>query len=142
MCEHCTPLTVKDFSSQRDFGDFEKILQAKCIDGTFVRVVNADETKSAALEETYQCTFCNTDWVLFIDGRSERGYFLPVEGVTIHEDNQAYETNSNFETFQKETFQGKRSKNCGCCLLMILLFLGLIIYGLYSLVSFLFNLLF
>ncbi|MBC8754188.1 hypothetical protein H2O64_05860 [Kordia sp. YSTF-M3] len=137
MCEHCTPLTVNNFSSQEDFGDFKEILQAKCIDGTFVRVINAGETRSALFDENYQCTFCETDWVLFVDGRSEHGYFLPAEGITVRDNDQTYESNSRFEAFQP-----KRSKNCGCCLGMIFLLIALIIYGLYSLVAFLFDLLF
>jgi len=139
MCKHCTPLTVKNFFSQEDFGDFDKILQAKCVDGTFVRVVNSDETKNSMYNDKdfYQCTFCETDWVLFFESRSERGYFLPLDGVTTYENNQTNEANGNFKTFQV-----KRSKSCGCCLLLILLFLGLIIYGLYSLIAFLFDLLF
>ncbi len=137
MCEHCIPLTVKNFSSQEDFEHFEKILQAKCIDGTFVRIVNADETRNASLKENYQCTFCETDWVLFVDTHSERGYFLPSEGVTVHENNQTAESASRFQTFQT-----KSKGNCGCCLGVFFLFLALIIYGLYSLVAFLFDLLF
>ncbi|QHI37685.1 hypothetical protein IMCC3317_30660 [Kordia antarctica] len=135
MCEHCTPLTAKNFSSQKDFKTFEKVLETKCVEGTFVRVVNANETENKSLEDNYQCTFCGTDWVLSIDEGSWRGYFLPVEGVTVFEDHQTNETNSRFETFQ-----GKRSKNCGCCLGMIFLFIALILYLIYSFASFVIDL--
>lgn len=138
MCEHCTPFTVKDFSSQQDFRSFKNTLDAACIDETFIRVINADETARFNNRETYQCTFCETDWTLFIDTRSWHGSFLPAQGVTVFEDNETYEESDT--TFK--TFQGKSNKNCGCCLLMFLLFLGLIVYGLYSLVSFLLDLLF
>jgi hypothetical protein len=136
MCEHCTPLTTQKFPSEQDFISFQKVLKTKLVDGTFIRVITAEDLP---LEPRYQCTFCNTDWVLSVPERSIRGYFLPEQRIVEYENN---ETNNNFETFQGKAFQGKRSKNCGCCLGMILLFLGLIIYGLYSLVSFLFDLLF
>lgn len=132
MCEHCTPLTTENFSSQKDFKTFEKVLETKCVDGTFVRVVNADETENRLFEDNYQCTFCGTDWVLSIDENSWRGYFLPVEGITMRE---PIETNSRFETFQ-----GKRSKNCGCCLGMIFLFIALILYLIYEFSSFVIDL--
>jgi len=140
MCEHCTPFTTKDFSSQQDFGDFYETLEAACINETFIRVVNADETGNVHHKETYQCTFCETDWVLYVHKRAWNGSFLPTAEVTVYEEHQTDESNTTFETFK--TFQGKSNKNCGCCLLLFLVLLGSIVYGLYSLVSFLFDLLF
>lgn len=131
MCEHCTPLTKLRFPSKRDFISFKKKFKAKLVDGTFIQVINSDETEHTSLESTYQCTFCSIDWVLSLPKNVWRGYFLPEESIVKYEDN---EPSSNFKTFQ--------GKSCGGCLLMILLLLALIIYGLYSLVAFLFDLLF
>lgn len=131
MCEHCTPLTRENFPSEQDFIAFEKVLEAKSVDGTFIRVITANDLP---LEPRYQCTFCNTDWVLSVPERSWRGYFLPEQSVANYENNN---TNTSFESFQTKT-----KGNCGCCLGMTFLFLALIIYGIYSLIAFLFDLIF
>lgn len=132
-CAHCAPFATKKFSSQEDFVAFEKELEAKCVDGTFIQVVNADDTEEMSLQVQYQCTHCGNDWTLSIPENAYRGYFSPNTEIE-HE-----QTNTNF--FQAN--MRKRGKgNCGCCLGMIFLLILLLLYGLYNLVDFLFDLIF
>ena len=73
MCEHCTPLAKNTFPSEQDFISFEKVLEAKSIDGTFIRVIDTDELEHNTRKSTYQCTFCGTDWVLSVPENFNRG---------------------------------------------------------------------
>ncbi|EDP96687.1 hypothetical protein U8527_00095 [Kordia algicida OT-1] len=133
-CVHCAPFAKKKFSSQEDFIAFEKELEAKCVDGTFIRIVNADETEMPSWQSTYQCTFCETDWELAIPEGKMRGYFLPTDQVS-----QPQQNNNNYYFNMKSS---KRSPNCGCCLGMIFLLILLILYILWQFVDFLFDLIF
>ncbi|WP_420570998.1 hypothetical protein [Kordia sp.] len=137
MCEHCTPFATKTFSSQEDFNVFEKALDAKCEDGTFIQIVSSDDTEEMSLQSRYQCTYCNNDWVLSVPEHAYRGYFLETVD-TEQEQEQTHDTNR----FYHADFSKKSKGNCGCYLGMLFLFVILIVYGIYSLFSFLFDVLF
>lgn len=139
MCENCTPFKTAKFSSYQEFATFEKTLDAKCEDGTFIRVVTADDTENATFIDTYECTTCGEDWVLAAPEHFSHGSFLPNEnGIVLYENNEtseSYQTNSG-STFK--TFQAKSKSGCGCCLGMIFLIILVIIYLVDAIVSFVF----
>ncbi|WP_298509529.1 hypothetical protein [uncultured Kordia sp.] len=144
MCEHCSGFATERFFSHQDFAAFEKAFEQKCLDGTFVRVVNSNQISQNSLETTFECTHCNTDWILSAPENSWRGYFLPENRLATNNDTYEYESTNN-NTFNNNTFQanfnGKKG-NCGCCLAMFLGILALIIYLIYSVFDFILDLLF
>ncbi|WP_162819761.1 hypothetical protein [Kordia sp. SMS9] len=118
---------------------FEKALEKKLVDGTFVRIVNTNQLAQSSLETTFQCTHCDTEWILSVpDTDSEwQGYFLPNDQLTEYEE---YDYQSEQSTFQTN-FKGGKG-NCGCCLGLFLGFVFLIIYIVYSFFDFILGLFF
>jgi hypothetical protein len=133
MCEHCEPFETERFFSEEDFMAFQKAFEKKLLDGTFVRVVNATQLAQNSLETTYQCTHCGTYWVLSPPENDWQGYFLPENQLT-----------DDYEQTESQTFQmsSKFNKGCGCCLGMILLLIGLIVYVIFSIFDFALDLFF
>ncbi|MCH2194613.1 hypothetical protein [Kordia sp.] len=139
MCEHCSGFATERFFSHQDFAAFEKAFEKKCLDGTFIRVVNSNQIAQDTSETTFECTHCNTDWVLSTPENDWQGYFLR-ENQLVAYDNYEYESTNNNTTF-RANFKGQKG-NCGCCLAIFLGLLALIIYIIYSVFDFILDMLF
>ncbi len=137
MCEHCSGFSTERFFSEQDFAAFEKALGKKLVDGTFVRVVHPNQLAQSSLETTFQCTHCDTDWILSLPEGDWQGYFLPNDQLTEYEE---FNYQSEQNTFQTNFKNGKRS--CGCCLGLFLGLVVLIIYTVYSFFDFILGIFF
>jgi hypothetical protein len=133
MCQHCSRFATERFFSDEDFAAFEKALGKKLVDGTFVRLVNPNQIAQNAGETTFQCSYCGTDWVLSVPEGDWQGYFLPENQLAEYEE---YEQPNpqNQSTFQT-TIKGGQ-KGCGFCLALFFVVLALIIYIIYSVFDF------
>lgn len=141
MCEHCSSFATERFFSDQDFTAFEKAFEKKSLDGTFIRVINSNQISQNSQETTFECTHCHTDWVLSVPDGDWQGFFLPNDRLTEYNEYEYDSSNNNGNNVFKANFNGNKG-NCGCCLVLFLLFVGSIFYGIYSVFDFILDLLF
>ena len=130
----------RTFFSDQEFAAFEKAFEKKSLDGTFIRVVNSNQLSQNSLETTFECTHCHTDWVLSAPDGDWQGYFLPNDRLTEYNEYEYDSPKNDNNVFRANFNSGK--KGCGFCLILFLLFIGLIVYLIYSVFDFILDLLF
>lgn len=78
MCDDCFKDLIYKFDSQKEFEDFETIIQNKCITKR-LEIIKREETDFWApfdSYEFYKCNSCGQTWILSIPENAWRGFFL------------------------------------------------------------------
>ena len=78
MCDDCFENLIYKFDSQKDFEDFETIVQNKCINKKLT-IIKREVTDSFAIFDSYdfyKCNSCGEVWTLSIPDNAWRGFFL------------------------------------------------------------------
>ncbi len=78
MCDDCSNHLTYKFDSQKEFEDFETIVQNKCINNKLT-IIKREETDYFApfdSYEFYKCNSCGQIWILSIPENAWRGFFL------------------------------------------------------------------
>jgi len=78
MCNDCFKDLKYKFETQKEFEDFETIIQNKCIDKK-LEIIKREETDYFApfdSFEFYKCNSCGQIWTLSIPENAWRGFFL------------------------------------------------------------------
>jgi hypothetical protein len=78
MCDNCSKDLKYRFDTQKEFEDFETIIQNKCIDKK-LEIIKREETDYLApfdSFEFYKCNSCGQIWTLSIPENAWRGFFL------------------------------------------------------------------
>lgn len=78
MCDDCFKDLIYKFDSQKEFEDFETIIQNKCITKRLEIIKRAETDFWAPFDsyKFYKCNSCGQTWILSIPENAWRGFFL------------------------------------------------------------------
>jgi hypothetical protein len=108
MCDNCFQNLIYKFDSQKEFEDFETIIQNKCINKK-LEIIKREETDFWApfdSYEFYKCSSCGQIWILSIPESAWRGFFL---------------TQDKGLEYTKQIKENDKIKRIGCLVIIIVL---------------------
>jgi hypothetical protein len=108
MCDECFKDLIYKFDSQKDFENFETIIQNKCLTKK-LEIIKREETDLWApfdSYEFYECNSCGQVWVLSIPENAWRGFFL---------------TQDKGLEYTKQIKEKDKTKRIGCLIIIIVL---------------------
>jgi hypothetical protein len=73
MCDDCFRNLIYKFDSQKQFEDFETVVQNKCISNK-ITIIRSEQIDSFA--SFYKCNSCGQIWTISIPENAWRGFFL------------------------------------------------------------------